>query len=183
MCGNEKHQQIICSSVVYSTLSPAYLSKALYWGKMALLYSTHCPSDGSSVSVGVTLLLENRLKEENLRTDTCWTSELSSCFCFRTCIVRDTSICLTWQPHYITHNIYAYLTNKLSAWRKFTETSSPVAEDPIVPGPQRFHSESRDFGDYSHAFLSQLTGDLYIYSCQSNLLDLIRFHAENNVSQ
>lgn len=50
-------------------------------------------------------------------------------------------------------------------------------------GPQRFHSESRDFGDYSHAFLSQLTGGLYIYSCQSNLLDLIRFHAENNVSQ
>lgn len=49
---------------------------------------------------------------------------------------------------------------------------SPVAEDPIVHGPQLFHSESRDFGDYSQAFLSQLTEDLYIYSCQSNLIDL-----------
>jgi len=47
-------------------------------------------------------------------------------------------------------------------WRTFTETPSPVAEDPIVHGPHLFHSESRDFGDYLQAFLSQLTEDLYM---------------------
>ena len=66
--------------------SQTHLRKALNSGKEALVYSTHWPSEGSSVSWCMTLVLLNRLKEENLRTDTCLTSESapSSCFCLST---------------------------------------------------------------------------------------------------
>lgn len=76
--------------VVFGAWSGTHLSKALYCGKEALLYSTQSPSEGSSGSKAVSLVLENRLKDENLRTDTRWTSSLSRVFCLSTCIPGNT---------------------------------------------------------------------------------------------
>ena len=54
-----------------------HLSKALYSGRETLRYCTHWSSEGQE---GTTLDLVKRSKVANLRTDTCLTPGLSTCF-------------------------------------------------------------------------------------------------------
>lgn len=76
---------VVVVVVVVVVCAARYLSKQLHPAAWTLLYSTHWSAAVSPEACPPRRFLVKRSNVENLRTDTCLISGLSTCFCRKAC--------------------------------------------------------------------------------------------------